>query len=728
MDKNTLLLSLYLGRSIDYKKFNEYFSSSPSRKNEFSHEVVDETGFVVYELVADVTDDCVRQLHVYKSEDLSGLYGRPYAESKQLTSSEWKHAFQVFDECFPDQSAGELDGILKLALENKVSYSGYTITKIKKTTVDFIGPHNTVLSMQKKHISYAVQYSHIELSILFDPSVTDEFISCFTKKPFETVFAVLSVVRPETYTNYDELNFNYRYKRFLNAIQSLDVDRCKEYEDVIRNPECNIQIIGNIISSTDSPDIIEWFFEIVPDRGCSLNGMLCDAIRNNDSERIDTIIRKGLFNTSSLDSHKPMEAAIEMQANVLTLLKAGFFLYSEEYLASLSLDELKEILQYSVCLFESTIKRIISEKRYDIVQMIEEYNKDTRSKELLLSVYIASNEYERFKQSVEKYMLSGIKLENSILESAYKAGKMWSDFLLEKGFDINQASGELLYEACRDAVNADYVIYLLQNGADPYVKREHSSTIFELVAKNSGFSNDKTIVPKEKVCRCLLDLGVDPIMESTSTPSIITYFMSYSREFKLHLIEWLHEHGRINDYECQNDKTRSPHMILSRALDVWNYDPLVLRKLIEYGARADVYEDTEEALFVQACRVCDVDELKLLIHAGANVNETERGNHINGLYAAISRNRPRNIIEFLINTGLDVNNCYDIYDYKTEISLEDNGEYSVTTKKHLKQSTSVLDVAQEKCDIKIVELLKENGAESSTILKQKENRDALNKE
>ena len=697
MDRNALLLFLYSGRGINNTEFNKFFSVSDSSKTRFIHEVLDPSGFyVLYELEAYVDNGIVDFVDVNKIEDVSTGHGRPYSIYRELTSSEWKYSFQVFDMCFPDQSASELDSLLNLALEKQVSYAGYSINRIGKNTVGFKCPDNTTISIQKKLISYAMQYSHMNLSIIHKPSFAKEFVACFSKKPFEPIFAILSAAQPETYPNYKKLLNTYQQAELLSAIEASDLDRCVSYTDFLLNPDSDIQTIGNTVTLYGSTAVIDWFLATIPPQSCSLNSLLFDAIKNKNTDLIETIIKKGLINPSqpAWDTTSPMKAAIKTRSNVTQLLEAGFQLYSEEYLATLTLDELKDLLQYDVRLFESTIRRILAEKRYDILEIIENSNERMISKEELLLSYIASNEQERFVSGLEKGWHVNARI--SLFEKAYESGTQWSDLLLDYGFDINQSSGDLLRKAC-EYLDSDFAIYLLQNGASPYLKNsEYSQTIFELAADYHGVGKEQ-LKQKEILCRYLLDMNVDPIMESPHSPSICDYLFGLSRDFQLFLVDWLKAHGRINNFVCQNDITKSSDTILSIILDEFlhKYDPLVFRKMIEFGALVDVYEKTGDALFVSACAVCDINELELMIQAGANIHETDRFNR-NGLYSAINHNRSKDIVEYLLSIGLDVNNYYQTKNYYNQI-----------------QVTSVLDLAQKKGDTEIIELLIQHGAKNS---------------
>lgn len=709
MDKNSLLLSFYAGRKIDFSAFEKYFFPNGSSQTEYIHEILDEWDYVSYELIASIEKDVVVSVDVSKIEDLNTGHGRPHSIEKSLTSSEWKYAYQVFDECFPDQSENELNEIIQNALNKGVSYSGYTIKKELKNDIAFETADGNTVKLPKKRISQAIHYSHSNLNILFKPEVACEFANCFGKSPFEPLFAVLSVVKPETYPNYDNLLAKYRFEELIQAIDDGDLSRCRLFEDVLKNPQNDIGTVGNAVSYSNNSAIAEWFFMIVPDNSCVLNGMLYTAIKNSDSSTVNYILKKRLFNVSEKTTswRSPMSAAIENPKFVPLLLENGFELASDDYFSTLSLDEIMNDLQYNVHFGEPVIDRILAEKRYDILQIIEDKAPNYCSEEILISAYVTANDFERFKNGINKGWFSKTTdyFGVSLFEKIYSAGEEWADFLIKNGFDVNQNSGRMLFKACRD-LKTDYAIYLLKNGADPYLREEYSSTIFELAAGFHGYLNEEQQKQQEKLCNYLLDLDVDPIMESRSTPSIFTYLLNLSSEFKQYLIDWLGRHDRINAYECQNNREISKHSLLHRVLDPYShdkFDSLVLKKMLDYGAKVNVAADSGDTLFLQACAVCGVEDLDLLIKHGANINELNEMTQTNGLFDAVWHQQSNDVIEYLISIGLDVNST------KQEVRMK-NGYYG---QEKVYPAQSVLDIAIEKGNQETIKLLKDYGAKTA---------------
>ena len=89
--------------------------------------------------------------------------------------------------------------------------------------------------------------------------------------------------------------------------------------------------------------------------------------------------------------------------------------------------------------------------------------------------------------------------------------------------------------------------------------------------------------------------------------------------------------------------------------------------------------------------------MKLVVAAGANIHEQDRYYGTNGLYEAVQHKQSYDIIEYLIQLGLDVNSVHNSFRNTKTI----NPKYP---------PTSVLDIAEQNGDDQIVELLKSAGA------------------
>ncbi len=370
MHKITIQLSLYEGRQIDQTVFEKYFVQSGQKETHFVHDVVDDWNYVVYELHADVENNKVLRVEAYKHNN------------KDLSNAEWKHAFQIFDACFPDQSEKEVELVIADAVAKNVSYGGYSIRRAVKTYVEFLSPDGTLVRLSKSVISKAVGYSHHSLEVLLNPETTKEFIVCYGNTPYEPLFAVLSVIDPSKYPNYTELNIKYRSWELWSAVRHRDYEKCLFFADALLEPKENTVEIGRYLYYVEDPRIINWFFSNIPDGYCDLNLALRNAIEKDRKDIVAEIIRKKLYNPEQKfdSSASPMKAAFEHPEYLLPMLKCGFALISEskfyndqfeEYYSTLTWDQVKDLLEYRVFIGQRTIDRALEAGRTDIVEIIE---------------------------------------------------------------------------------------------------------------------------------------------------------------------------------------------------------------------------------------------------------------------------------------------------------------------------------------------------------------------
>ncbi len=370
MHKITIQLTLYEGRQIDRIAFKKYFTQSGQKESHFVHSVLDDWKYVAYELHADVENDKVLRVDAQKRDD------------KDLSNAEWKHAFQIFDECFPDQSEKEVELVIADAIAQNVSYGGYSIRRALKTYIEFLSPDGTSVRLSKTVLSKAVGYSHHDLEVILKPETTKEFMECYGNAPFEPLFAVLSVIDPSKYPNYSELNVKYRSWELRSAVRNCDYEKCLSFADVLLDPKENVVEIGRYLYYVKDSKIINWFFTAIPDGYCNLNLALRNAIENDRKDIVAEIIRKKLYDPEqSFDScASPMRAAFEHPEYILPLLKCGFALISErifyndkfeEYYSTLTWDQVKDLLEYRVFIGQRTICQASEAGRTDIIEIIE---------------------------------------------------------------------------------------------------------------------------------------------------------------------------------------------------------------------------------------------------------------------------------------------------------------------------------------------------------------------
>lgn len=330
-----------------------------------------------------------------------------------------------------------------------------------------------------------------------------------------------------------------------------------------------------------------------------------------------------------------------------------------------------------------------------------------------MAEHFEKNEHtELFKDCIErcdfesftKLLKEGYKSNSvDLFEKAYSISSDWAVLWIQNDFDVNYDFGYLFHRACEE-LNVDFAIFLLDHGADPRLKEDFSFSAFEKAAGYHGYLDENQRKNQEILCKYLLDLGLNPISESICEPCIISYMLGMSEELAIYLVDWLADNGCLNIPSTCSESKDSKHLPISHALkwDDRKYSPNILRRFIERGSVLDATGITNEKLFIQACRICGLDELRLIVSSGANIHETEQDG-TNALYAAVQCERGVDIISFLVEIGLDVN-CF-------RKAIARGSVYNDVLK-----AESVLEVAERKGNEEIVNYLLAQGALRSSAL------------
>jgi len=703
--KQTIWYEIYTGRAINWDSFRKYFDKNGDDESWYIY-YIEEDNEPRFELHAHIDGDIVVSAEPFKAEVYGG-HGRPTIDEKSLTSSEKKYAVSIFDECFPDRVGKSLAGIIDKAVSSHVEYSGYSILKAGTDFVTFISPDGKKVKLSHKNLVRAIDYSHIDLSVLRDSEAVSEFAHCFGIKNYEPLAAVLFTINPEGYTNYVELERKYRYSKMEEAIESGDIKQCESYIDVLADPENNVQSFCETTIAQDNKALLLWLIDNLGGAKCNLSSILGTAVKKDNEELFYHLLNSGLVKPSDSDStqwYSPMYIAAYYKGNekyVMPLLQQGFSLVAKtgyRLYSTYTLDELAALLPYEVELDQNTVNRVYSEGRLDIIHQLEQEPLRFCSKDVLFTAYVHCGDFEKFSALLK----SGHKNNShELFALAYSHSHIWTDLWLQYGFDINCNDARLLHKACED-VDANFAIYLLENGADPHLKGQYSQTVFEKAGSFHRYLSDEQQNEKERLCKYLLDIGLDPIAESKRGPSILQYLFGRTESFDLILVDWLAEHHKINLPDLPDECADTKHLPLAHIMDEFSgrYNPAVLRYFIRKGATTNAEGITEDRLFLTACKLCDLPDLQLVVSAGANIHETDKNytnQGTNGLFTAVVNNRPYEIIKYLVELGLDVN------------SRSPAKPWSWGSSK-IVPSESILDIAEKNANQEIIEYLKSHGA------------------
>lgn len=715
MYKQTIWYELYSGRKIKWDSFEKYFGKNGNDDTWYIY-YIEEDIEPRFELHAHIEGDTVISAEPFKAEVYGG-HGRPTIDEKSLTSSEKKYAVSIFDECFPDRVGDLLDGIIEKAMSSQVEYGGYNIFKSGSDAIVFKSPEGKNVKLSYKNLIKAIDYSHIDVAILRDADVIKEFAGCFGIKNYELLAAILLSIDPTDYPEYAELERKYRYSKMEEAIIEGNIELCEKYIDVLTNPKNNVQIICENAVSQNNESLLRWLIEHIPVGNCDLTIILGAAVKRDKTDLFYYLLDSGMVDAARSDSTKwnsPMYIAAYDKGNekyVIPLLQHGFALPAKigyRYFNDLSFAELKSLLKYNVEFDLNTVSRIYTEKCEELITAIEKRPLRYCCEGMLLHAALKTQNFVLFSEIIQTGDL--ISLANEVVASGFRASATewfemaysnspeWASALIETGFNINYDDSKLLHNACKD-LNVEFAIYLLSHGANPKLKSQYSETIFEKAAGFHGYLTAEQQREKERLCKYLLDFGLNPVKESRKAPSILTYLLGKTEEFDFVLADWLADHNRINLPDLPEECKDTKHLPIAHILDEFSrhYSPNVLRYFINKGAKTNAEGITEDRLFLNACVLCDLPDLQLVVAAGANINETDRYYATNGLYAAVRANRPYEVVKYLVEIGLDVNCVRDAFRNTHGTTKVDN-------------MTSVLDIAEEKCSSEVVEYLKAKGA------------------
>lgn len=707
--RQTIWYEIYTGRKINWESFNKYFGKNGDDESWYIY-YIEEDSEPRFELHAHIDGDTVVSAEPFKAEVYGG-HGRPTIDEKSLTSSEKKYAISIFEECFSDRVGDALGGIIDAAIASHVEYGGYKILKRGSDYVLFLSPEGKKVKLNHKILVKAIDYSHLDLAILRDPVFIREFANCFGAKTYEPLAAIMLTISPEEYSNYVVLERKFRYEKMEEAVASGDIAQCEPYVDVLADSENSILAFCETAVAQNNKALLLWLIDNISGAKCNLSSLLGTVIKKDNEELFYYLLDSGLISASGSDStqwNSPMYAAAYYKGNekyVMPLLQHGFSLVAKtgyRLFSTYTMDEIAALLPYTVDFDQNTVNRVYAEGRADIISQLEQEPLRYCSKDALFVAYIHRGDFDKFSA----FLKLGHKNDSyELFALAYKHSPIWTDLWLRHGFDINCNEGRLLHNACKD-LDVHFAIYLLENGADPHLKEQYSQTVFETAGGFHGYLSDEQQKEKELLCKYLLDVGLDPIAESRKGPSILQYMLGKTESFDLLLIDWLAEHGKINSPDLPEECKDTKHLPIAHIMDkiFGRYNPVVLRYFIQKGAITNAEGITDDRIFIDACEICDLPELQLVVSAGANIHEITKdysNKGTNGLYAAVACRRPYEIIKYLVELGLDVN------------SVSPAKPWSWGSSK-IVPASSVLDVAERHSDQEVVDYLKSRGALHAT--------------
>lgn len=686
-------LYLYTGNTVNKKTFFEYFPPNGSDEDWRIHYVEDEVS-VLYELHVHLKNGIVESADTFKA-DVYGGHGRPIIDERSLASNEKKHALEIFDLCLINPYLSEVEEVINLAVERKATYQGYTIVSSGKNSVSYITSKGEKGTVAKKRIVDALKCAHLDLKMLRDVEFVQDFNSAFTKAPYEPLYAIIMCADPVKYDNYETLNSEYSFEKLEDAVREGDLIKSKQYESGLSKDT------GAILKAAvynGNIDVLKWVLSYNTSNADAINYAISYAANLNKFDIFDFLLSivsvEGTKNKSAQDVMNTVAAKKDVSL-VERMIKKGYPFttwYAHDIYEKLTLDKIKEWLDYDVFLVPEVLSRIVSEERYDILEIVEKIPGKYVTTDMLMELYITQKDFSKFKTIIINY---GLPTNIKLFSLAFNNGRKWTDLLIKYGFDINLNDGRLLHEAC-ESLNSDLVIYLIENEADIYLRGEYSTSAFEKAAGFHGnCMNENQKMEKEIICKCFLELGVDLTEQTTkSSLSVLAYLFGddSSVEFKKYIVDWLVSHDKIN--EPVGDGT---HVPIDFLIGFRKDDEETILYMLENGANPSAAKKIKPRLFVEAV-MCNYSRtvLEKLLESGANIDERDQLDRT-ALYHAMESG-DLELVKWLVSKGCDVNCVCDIHKYSR------NGGIPETP----------MDIGVKKNNLECVEYLLSCGAKKSS--------------
>lgn len=697
MDKNKIWLDLYIGRKIKWDVFSQYFKANGSDTTWYIH-YPDDSGVANgnCQLHIHLIDDSVKEASLFKA-DVYGGHGRPTIIEKAPTAAEKKYAAEIFDACIKQLSHVEIDSAIENAISLAANYNDYTIIARTADAISYVKPDGKKGKLKIQKLIQALTYSHQNLRMLREADFVAEFVRCFGKGDYEPIFAILQNIDPSNYPEYPQLEYSYRLSKLHEAVNAGDIIQCKNYIDVLCDTKTDIVPLVDVASRSNNATLVQWIIDNSQGNPSNLSRCLSETVDN--TEIFDQILNSGrcALEPSVLDTFG-MNKIRENTEAVIKLLRYGYYLPATQgwrIYERLSLDEIKEFLQFNIKLDAGTFERILQEKRWDILEIVSREKDKYVYSNIALNAFIRFGMFSKFVNALEQ----GYEYETiETFDLCFSQGKEWIEQLLKYPFNINLCNGRLLHAACEN-LDAEKAIFLLENGANPSIKSQYSENIFEKAAGFHGHLSDEQALQQEKLCKYLFEYGLDPIQDAQRTPTPTCYMMGFSKEFVRYFIDWLVEHDRLNSPDILTKPGNLPIFYVCSSFNKGDLD--LLRYMLQKGAVANADGITDDKLLCEASsKDRGFEYVKCLLDAGANIDEIDIFGRSALYIAALCGSL--DTCQLLIERGANVN--------ATPVKVTARN-YATPSRR-----VSILDAAVEHGHLEIAELLRKHGAKTASEL------------
>ena len=626
-----LWLELYTGREVNQEQFERFFKPNGPSQKEYIHYCNYEPGLNYSNLYVSLDNNRrVEYVSFYKNVMHDPSRGKANTPEMSLTTSEKKYAKDIFDQCLIDQAIDEIDDIINTAVEQGASYHDFKIIRKTNAGLYYLDPSGKHKILARERVLQALNYSHVHLSILRIPSVAEAFSASFSKLPYEPLFAVLQLVDPRGYFNYQQLEKEYRFDRLKEAVTNRDFEQIDIYADSMVGSEAELPFLFDKPCETGDLELLKHLYAHASVLAFSLNRALDLSLSHGFRNcAIFLLQQRQCFYDLNDDSfylkQRTTNAYRDNDPELLQLLlKKGFPFINKakEFLQSLSIDNYAYYLPLNIQIDKTIVENVCKARRFDLLDLIESradvrISKDdyALSSELLMEEYATFDMEDRFIEGTKR----GFQYHSSeLFFRCFEIGQKWTNLLIVQGVDINANHGKLLRMACQTR-NYEFAKYLIDRGADIHASDQYYC-IFEIAALGMKNNRPYTLVPieeLERICMLLLEKGADleEAVHNQRETSMKLLLTEGSLEIQKYIVDWLSNRGRLNYPD------RTNHLPVSYVVGEYARGVDILQYFIQHRSVLNAAEITNDKLLYSTINHKHYDMAALMIEHGANIYE-----------------------------------------------------------------------------------------------------------
>ncbi len=310
---------------------------------------------------------------------------------------------------------------------------------------------------------------------------------------------------------------------------------------------------------------------------------------------------------------------------------------------------------------DTALFKSLEKKHYEIAKLLIAHGADVNIADnfnyeapLHLAAYFGN--FEIIKMLLEHGADVNIKNDENTTALLYTFKQQHDDeivkLLLSYGADPNiKNKSRIGYKCCQDEkgytpfleavsyANLDIIKLLIEHGADIHAENNYGVNVLFMASCNKDI----------EVFKFFLDKGFDIHATDKYKRSILMFYLDESHIHNVDIIKFLLELG-----VDVNARSERGYTALMRAVDA-NCDVEIVRMLLYAGANVTHTDFLNQNALFFACENESVEIAKLLIDAGSNLNAREDDYAYSILHSCLSDKCGHEIVKLLVEAGANVN-------------------------------------------------------------------------